>query len=126
MCNSRNASQYAQLALKTVTRRHCKILIKFRGTALALIIGILGIALGCEAPAATSIQESQPPQQPKSSPAASAAQPTTRVIQEVNVGHEVGNRIPDFELSLEDGTRVTFASLLEDDKPVFLFFMATW
>lgn len=105
-------------------------MIKFKGTALALIIGIVGITLGCGAPAATSIPDSQPTQQPTSLPtsslATSTAQPTAQVIRDVSVGHKVGDRVPDFELSLDDGTSVTSASLIEDGKPVFLFFLATW
>ncbi|MCH7745546.1 MAG: hypothetical protein IIC84_05670, partial [Chloroflexi bacterium] len=93
-------------------------------------IGIMGITLGCGAPAATSIPDSQPAQQPTSlltpSPATPTAQPTAQVIQDVSVGHKVGDRVPDFELSLDDGTSVTSVSLIEDGKPVFLFFLATW
>ncbi|MCH7745994.1 MAG: hypothetical protein IIC84_07980, partial [Chloroflexi bacterium] len=86
-------------------------MIKFKGTALALIIGIAGIALGCGAPAATSIPDSQPAQQPTPSLTPLTAQPTAQVIRDVSIGHEVGDRVPDFELSLDDGTSVTSASL---------------
>ena len=48
------------------------------------------------------------------------AQPTAQVIQEVNVGHEVGNRVPGFELSLEDGTRVTTVGLVRTSQTAYL------
>ena len=42
------------------------------------------------------------------------------------VGTKVGNRIPEFKIIYEDGTEVTSASLIENGKPVFMFFAATW
>ena len=45
---------------------------------------------------------------------------------EVKVGSSVGDRIPDFEIRLVDGSTVTSASLLSESRPVFLYFVATW
>jgi hypothetical protein len=42
------------------------------------------------------------------------------------IGSKVGERVPDFEMSLADGTIVTSASLIENDRPAFLFFFATF
>ena len=44
----------------------------------------------------------------------------------VNVGYEVGMRVPEFEMSLLDGAKVTSAALTEEGKPVFLYFHATF
>jgi peroxiredoxin len=38
----------------------------------------------------------------------------------------VGDRAPDFEIRLVDGTLVTFAGLVAESRPTFLFFFATW
>ena len=42
------------------------------------------------------------------------------------VGSSVGDRAPDFEVRLADGTLVTFASLVAESRPAFLYFFATW
>ncbi len=44
----------------------------------------------------------------------------------VKVGSSVGEHIPDFELRLSDGARLSSAALLADRQPAFLFFFATW
>ena len=44
----------------------------------------------------------------------------------MKIGNRVGERVPDFELSLVDGTKVTAASLLETQRPAFLFFYAKY
>ncbi len=43
----------------------------------------------------------------------------------VEIGQEVGNRIPDFNLALADGTTVSATSLVGKGQPAFLFFFAT-
>ena len=47
-------------------------------------------------------------------------------IDSIIVGTQVGDRIPEFKVIYEDGTEVTSASLIENGKPVFMFFAATW
>ena len=47
-------------------------------------------------------------------------------IGSIIVGTKVGNRIPEFKIIYEDGTEVTSTSLIENGKPVFMFFAATW
>ena len=43
-----------------------------------------------------------------------------------NIGSNVGERVPDFELTLVDGSTVSFVSLMESDRPTFLFFFSTF
>jgi len=50
----------------------------------------------------------------------------SEVIDSIIVGTQVGNRIPEFKVVYEDGTEVTSASLIENGRPVFMFFAATW
>lgn len=38
----------------------------------------------------------------------------------------VGGSIPDFEMSLSDGEKVTLANILSQNKPVFLYFYSPW
>ena len=78
----------------------------------ALAIGaLLGAACG-------SSSESE------SAPAPVAPDPEANI--EVKVGNEVGNRLPNFELTLtSDGEKLTSASLIESGRPAFLFFFAT-
>ena len=44
----------------------------------------------------------------------------------VEVGYKVGMQAPEFGMSLLEGNRVTSAKLLEEGKPVFIYFHATW
>ncbi len=44
----------------------------------------------------------------------------------VEVGYKVGMQVPEFGMSLLEGNRVTSAKLLEEGKPVFIYFHATW
>ena len=44
---------------------------------------------------------------------------------EVKVGTGVGDRVPEFEISLTDGTLVSAAELQESQRPAFLFFFST-
>ena len=48
------------------------------------------------------------------------------LIDSILVGTQVGNRIPEFKIIYEDGTEVTSASLIENGKPVFMYFAASW
>ena len=42
-----------------------------------------------------------------------------------DVGNKVGYQVPDFTLTLADGTTVTSAELINSEQPTFLFFWAT-
>ncbi len=46
-------------------------------------------------------------------------------VQDFEVGNDIGNRIPGFEIKLTDGTPITAAGLLQNGKPAFLFFFST-
>lgn len=83
----------------------------FRYVVLAaLAIGAL-LAAACGSPS-----ESQP----------SSAAPEPVASEEVRIGNEIGNRLPDFELTLtSSGEKLTSTSLVESGRPAFLFFFAT-
>ena len=62
-------------------------------------------------------------------PTASSELPSSQVSEAttlVKIGSAVGDRVPDFTLSLHDGDTVTTASLLAEGRPTFLFFFTTW
>ena len=46
--------------------------------------------------------------------------------QQVEVGYKVGMQVPEFGMSLIDGSTITSASLTDQGKPTFLYFHATW
>ena len=46
--------------------------------------------------------------------------------QILKVGRDVGERVLDFSITLEDGTVRTSEELLAAGRPVFIYFMATW
>ena len=50
--------------------------------------------------------------------------PTVSAI-DFQIGNNIGNRIPDFDITLTDGTPVTASLLLERERPAFLFFFGT-
>ena len=41
------------------------------------------------------------------------------------IGNNIGDRIPEFEIVLTDGSPITSAGLLQNGRPAFLFFFAT-
>ena len=60
----------------------------------------------------------------ESAPAAALSVPESS--SEVRIGNEIGNRLPDFELTLtSNGEKLTSTSLVESGRPAFLFFFAT-
>ena len=44
----------------------------------------------------------------------------------IKVGARVGDTVPDFAMRLADRSTVTSEDLLRANKPVFLYFFATW
>ena len=44
----------------------------------------------------------------------------------VKVGRDVGERVLEFSITLEDGTVLTTQDLLSDGRPVFIYFFTTW
>ena len=117
---------------------------------LSLLLGLAITAvaqIGCAAtPAAQTdetasvaqaeqVVETEPPELPahssKSSQADSeqttvAARADEPQTEAVEVGYKKGMHIPEFGMSLLDGTRVTSAKLVEEGKPAFIYFHATW
>lgn len=118
---------------------------------LSLLLGLVAAAavqIGCgTAPAAQADKTAheaqfekavavQPPQSPEPLPKSSQADSIQRMVGEqakhepheevVEIGYKKGMHIPEFEMSLIDGTRVTSAKLVEEGKPTFIYFHATW
>ena len=92
--------------------------------ALALLLAVL--AMGCGTSSYSPAGSYRDP------PASSTSQgPDTEQlvhglpIGDPEVGHQVGNLVPDFTLALADGSTVTSAQLIEEGRPAFLFFFAT-
>ena len=116
----------------------------------ALVLGLaLSIILGCgTAPASQPSEEANAPTTPileQPTPVTPQFQPESKAIeteaaapvttlakeseleqQAVEVGYKVGMQVPDFGMSLIDGSTVTSASLTNQSKPTFLYFHATW
>ena len=77
---------------------------------------LVALAIGAFLAAACGSSESAP----------TAAPPTPETSEEVRVGSEIGNRLPDFELTLtSNGEKLTSTDLIESGRPAFLFFFAT-
>ena len=72
------------------------------------LVALLAAACGSEEPAAPS---------PTVVPRASAI--------DFKIGNNIGDRIPEFEIVLTDGSPITSAGLLQNGRPAFLFFFAT-
>ena len=72
----------------------------------------------CWPPPAASSERRIPQSQPQA--------PAPPASEEVRIGNEIGNRLPNFELTLTDsGEKLTSTSLVESGRPAFLFFFAT-
>ena len=83
---------------------------------------LVALAFGALLAAACGSSDSQPNSQ------MSEAQPSpvSEAAAEVRIGNEIGNRLPDFELTLtSNGEKLTSTSLIESGRPAFLFFFAT-
>ena len=79
---------------------------------LALTVGAI-MAAACGANESESVQTDQPVSAPEAS-------------SEVRIGNEIGNRLPNFELTLtSNGEKLASTSLVESGRPAFLFFFAT-
>ena len=84
-------------------------------SAIALII-----ALTITTTVACASDEADTP-----APAAVAAAVPTRSAIDFQIGNNIGDRIPNFDITLTDGTPVTASLLLERERPAFLFFFGT-
>ena len=88
--------------------------------ALALTIGAL-VAVACGSSETAVPAAPAPTTAPPAAPAPTAP-PQTAVVE---VGTGVGDRVPEFEISLTDGTLVSAAGLKESQRPAFMFFFST-
>ena len=77
-------------------------------------------------PTPAAPQTVDPTAPPTEAPTATSAPPPEPGPPPVAVGTKEGQRIPDFAITLADGSVVTSQLLLEANQPTFLFFFATW
>jgi peroxiredoxin len=45
---------------------------------------------------------------------------------QATIGYSVGERVPDFQLTLVDGSTFSAQDLISEGRTVFLFFTASW
>ena len=80
---------------------------------------LVALAIGVLLAAACGSSESQPTPMARPSP-------ILETTSEVRIGNDIGNRLPDFELTLtSNGEKLTSTDLVESGRPAFLFFFAT-
>ena len=79
---------------------------------LAAMAFALALACGAQGDAATTTQ-----------PAAQTERPAP-IMPTGEVGFELGDRIPEFEISLTSGEPLTSAQLRASERPAFLFFFS--
>ena len=94
--------------------------------SLALLLGLgamMVMPLGCGSAPAAQTAES-PAAARRTIPDASAN--GVPEVEAVEVGYEVGLRAPEFGMSLLDGSRVTTSGIIDEGKPVLLYFHATY
>jgi len=90
---------------------------------LQLALGVVAaLILACGS--ASTEQEADSSSAPSAPQAAAVESPSQ--TETVEVGYKVGLRAPEFGMSLLDGSSVTSAGLVEEGKPVFLYFHATY
>ena len=95
-------------------------------SSIAYLLGLgalMAVLLGCGSAPAAQVAES-PPEVQKAMPDAAAN--GSSEVAAVEVGYDVGQRAPEFGMSLLDGSRVTIASIVDEGKPVLLYFHATY
>ena len=95
-----------------------------RIVAAAFTIGAIA-AVSC-GPSESTVPDiaPAPTTAPAVAPAPTAAPPQAAVV-DVKTGTGIGDRAPEFEISLTDGTPVTSAGLIAEERPAFLFFFST-
>ena len=124
---------------------------KFALSLLLTLGATIGILFGCgTAPTSQTAESTSVPLAPKVVPASeqvavprraakvmqadSAPQKAIEAVEseqepgplEVEVGYKVGMHVPEFEMNLLDGSRVTSAGFVDEGKPVFIYFHTTW
>lgn len=91
-----------------------------------LISGLLILALACGASGVAITPTTTPTPLGRTSAPPTPVAPIPTPTAAVRIGSGVGERVPDFQMRLADGSVVTSAHLLSEGQPVFLFFFATW
>jgi hypothetical protein len=96
--------------------------------AVWLYSALVLLALGCATSAAPEMDGMAEalPTMVSATPSAPSGQDTEASVEPVQVGTEVGDRIPDFAINLADGSTIALDELRQDNQPVFLFFFETW
>ena len=95
-------------------------------SSFAYLLGLgtmMAVLLGCGAAPAAQVAE-PPPEVQKAMPDA-PANGSSEVVA-IEVGYNVGQHAPDFGMSLLDGSKVTTSSIVDEGKPVLLYFHATY
>ena len=94
--------------------------------SFAFVLGLgamIALLLGCGA--APAAQTAEPPSAvQKPMPDASVNHGSEAEV--VEVGYQVGLRAPEFGMTLLDGSSVTTSSIVNEGKPVLLYFHATY
>ena len=105
-------------------------------SSVALLVLLLGCATSAppqsistptvQPSVTSSLAPASPVLETGPAPPATATGEAETDLASVPVGTDVGDRIPEFAISLADGTRVTLDDLVQEQRPTFLFFFATW
>ena len=83
---------------------------------LIVALAVLAAAALLAAACGSSSDESEP----------EVTAPASDATETVRIGNEIGNRLPNFELTLtSNGEKLTSTELVESGRPAFLFFFAT-
>ena len=85
---------------------------------LALAAFVLALACGSEGGGATAVRPSSAPSTAAQAERAETVAPTGEI------GFELGDRIPEFEISLTSGEALSSARLRASERPTFLFFFS--
>ena len=92
--------------------------------AFSLGLGVIvAVLLGCGTAPTAQVAET-PPAVQKAVPDASANGASE--VETVEVGYEVGLRAPKFTMTLLDGSSVNTTNIVDEGKPVLLYFHATY
>lgn len=83
------------------------------------------IALGSLALAACNASDSSPSELALQGGATAEPYPSpTPVYFSGNIGFDIGDQVPDFEINLTNGTPITSDELQGEERPTFLFFFS--
>lgn len=104
---------------------------KFKKAILfTVLVGATALAVGCS----TTVPAAPVAEVPTTQPVTTAPVKSTQLVQTpetmadpvVEIGYEVGKHVPNFEITSDDGRKLTSEDILSEGKPVFLFFTASW